>query len=112
MRVKQSTVHNPRQLAKLLDSLIGLEGSVTWNPGSLVDSTGETKSLTVAGAALGDFVTVAPPCDCQDLVVTGYVQAANTVEIRVQNESGSTVDLASGTWKVRVQSGTDMAANA
>ena len=42
------------------------------------------------------------PYDLQDIVVTGYVQAADTVEIRVQNESGSTVDLASGTWKLLV----------
>jgi hypothetical protein len=34
------------------------------------------------------------------LTVTGYVSAADVVSIRVQNESGSTVDLAS--CKIRI----------
>jgi len=80
-----------------------LVGNIVWNPGSLVDGAGETSaSITVTGAALGDFVMIAAPYDAQDLTITGYVQAANTVEIRIQNESGGTIDLASGTWKVKV----------
>ena len=73
---------------------------VTVDPSSLADGAGETKSVTVAGAALGDMVLVSAPYDLQDITVTGYVQAANTVEIRIQNEGGATVDLASGTWNV------------
>jgi len=76
--------------------------SVTWDPASLIDAAGETKSITVAGAALGDIVLVAPPYDMQDFVFSGYVQAADTVEIRIQNESAATVNLGSGTWKVIV----------
>jgi len=76
--------------------------SVTWDPASLIDAAGETKSITVAGAALGDIVLVAPPYDMQDFVFSGYVQAANTVEIRIQNESAATVNLGSGAWKVAV----------
>jgi hypothetical protein len=47
-------------------------------------------------------VQVYPPYDLQDCIVTGYVQAADTVEIRIQNESGGIIDFASGTWKVKV----------
>lgn len=80
-----------------------LQATSTYNPGSLVDAAGETSSgITVTGAALGDFCEVAAPYDLQDIVATCYVQATDTVEIRLQNESGSTVDLASGSWKVRV----------
>lgn len=79
-----------------------LSGSVTWDPGSLADGAGETKQLTVTGAVLGDFVLVSAPYDLEDCVATAYVQAADTVEIRLQNESTGTRDLASGTWKVRV----------
>ncbi len=80
-----------------------LEGSLTWNVGSLVDGAGETSgNITVTGAALGDFVIVSAPVNMQGLIAYGYVSAANTANIRVQNESGSTVDLAEGTWKVRV----------
>lgn len=73
---------------------------VTINPGSLADGVGETQSLVMAGASLGDFVLASAPYDLQDITVTAYVQAADTVEIRVQNESGSTIDLASGTWRI------------
>lgn len=69
----------------------------------LADGVGETSSgITVTGAALGDYCIVSAPYDLQDMKATCYVQAANTVEIRLQNESGGTVDLASGTWRVRV----------
>src|SRR5690606_37298449 len=80
-----------------------LEGSDTWDPGSLADGAGETSSgITVTGAALGDFVLVSAPCDLQGITATAYVSAADTVTIRVQNETGGTIDLASGTWRVRV----------
>jgi len=80
-----------------------LEGTVTWNPGSLGDGAGETSSgITVAGALLGDWVLVTAPYDLQDCTVTGYVQASDTIEIRLQNESAGTRDLASGTWRVKV----------
>ena len=79
-----------------------IDGSATWDPGNLVDGAGETKSISVLGAALGDFVIVSAPYDLQDCVAHGYVQATDTVEIRLQNESGGAIDFASGTWKVRV----------
>lgn len=79
-----------------------IDATTTWDPASIADGDGETKSLTVTGAALGDFVQVAAPYDLQDLQATAYVQAADTVEIRLDNNTGGAVDLASGTWKVRV----------
>ncbi len=83
--------------------LIALDGSIQWNPGSLADAAGETSAaITVTGAVLGDFVLVGAPYDLQNCTVTGYVQAADTVEIRLQNESGGVRDLADGLWRVRV----------
>lgn len=82
-----------------------LEGSATIDPASLIDAAGATATITVTGAALGDFTIVSAPYDLQSLTVTSYVSAANTVSIRIQNESGATVDLASGTWKALVIKG-------
>lgn len=79
-----------------------LGGSDTWDVGNLADGAGETKSFTVTGAALGDIAFASVPKDLQDMTVTAYVQAANTVEVRVQNESGGAINLASAIWKVRV----------
>ena len=73
----------------------------TLNAGSLADGVGETDDVTVPGVALGDMVIGASlGVDLVGLTVTGYVSAANTVKFRIQNESGSTVDLASATMKI------------
>lgn len=81
-----------------------LEGTLVWNPGNLVDGAGETSSgITVTGAAFGDFVDVAAPYDLQGITVTAYVSASDTVKIRAQNETGGAIDLASGTWRVRIR---------
>lgn len=82
-----------------------LNATATIDPASLLDAAGATSTVTVTGAALGDYVLVAAPYDLQGITVTAYVSAADTVSIRVQNESGATVDLASGTWKVKVLKG-------
>jgi hypothetical protein len=80
-----------------------ISGSATWNPGNLVDGAGETSSsITATGAALGDFVLVSAPYDLQGVTCNGYVDAADSVKVRLQNETGGAVDLASGTWRVRV----------
>lgn len=80
-----------------------LQATATWNPGSLVDGAGETSaSFAVVGAAFGDTVSVAAPYDLQGILCVGYVDAADSVKVRLQNETGGTIDLASGSWKVFV----------
>lgn len=77
--------------------------TLTWDPPSLADGAGATSSaITIAGAAFGDTVTVGAPYDLQGILCTGYVSAANTARIRLQNETGGTIDLGSGDWKVTV----------
>ncbi|MBI1274221.1 MAG: DUF2793 domain-containing protein [Alphaproteobacteria bacterium] len=80
-----------------------LEGAATWDPANLADGAGETSAaITVTGAAFGDFAFAAAPYDLQGITCTAYVSAADTVRIRIQNETGGAIDLASGAWKVRV----------
>lgn len=89
-----------------LNRLTGsLRGSATLDPASLADGAGATAVITVTGAALGDFSLVSAPYDLTDLTVTSYVQGANTVEVRIQNESGAPADLPSGTWRALVFKG-------
>lgn len=77
--------------------------ALTWAPPSLADGAGATSAaITITGAAFGDTVTVGAPCDLQGIVCTGYVSAADTALIRLQNGTGGTIDLASGDWKVTV----------
>jgi hypothetical protein len=59
----------------------------------------DTKAVSVTGAAVGDFVIVAPGVDVQDTVVSGSVVDSGTVEVVIYNDVTS-VDLASSTWKI------------
>lgn len=79
-----------------------ITGSVTYNPVSLADGAGETTTLTVTGASLGDQVVASFSNDLQGIILHAWVSAANTVSVRFQNETGATVDLASGTIRVRI----------
>lgn len=71
--------------------------SATYNPPSLADGAGTTTSVTVTGALLGDFALASFSLDLQGILMTAYVSTNDTVSIRLQNETGGVLDLASGT---------------
>jgi hypothetical protein len=80
-----------------------LTGTITWDPTNLSDGQGATSpNITVTGAAMGDFVLVAPPYDLQGLACSAYVSAVGTAKIRIDNKTGGSIDLPPGTWKVKV----------
>lgn len=93
---------NKALLLAMLADYGGLQGSATYDTASLADGAGATTTVTVTGAALGDFVLVSLGVDVAGISVTGYVSAADTVSVRIQNESGGTLDLASTTVRARV----------
>ena len=74
----------------------------TWDPASLAAGSSVTTTITVAGAALGDFVLASFSLSLQGLFLTAYVSAANTVTVVLGNLTGAAVDLASGTLSVLV----------
>ncbi len=79
-----------------------LRGSATYDPPNLVDGAGATTTVTVTGAALGDYVEgVSFSNDLQGITVTAWVSAPDAVSVRFQNESGGTLDLPSGTLRAR-----------
>lgn len=81
-----------------------LEGSTTYDASNLADGAGETTTVTVTGAVLGDYVTgISLGVDLQGITVTGYVSATDTVSVRVQNESGGALNLASTTLRALVR---------
>lgn len=80
-----------------------LIGSATYNPPSLNDGDGDTTTVTVSGAALGDIATASFSLDVQGIGVTAWVSAADTVSVRFQNETGGTLDLGSGTLRAFVR---------
>lgn len=74
----------------------------TIDPASIADGASVTSSVTVSGAALGDYVLVAPGLDLQGLTYSASVISTNTVEIVLSNTTGGAVDLGSSSWKVKV----------
>jgi hypothetical protein len=99
-----------RLFASVLDDLTAirtptagvLSGSATFDPASLATNTGATTTVSVSGAAVGDFVLASFSADLQGITLSGYVSASNTVSVRFQNGTAGTIDLASGTVRVRV----------
>jgi hypothetical protein len=79
-----------------------LEASVTYDPPSLAAGEGVTTTVTVTGAALGDFSRASFGVDLQSVTLTAWVAAADTVSVRFQNSTTGSVDLGSGTLRVRV----------
>lgn len=71
-----------------------LKGSATFDAPSLADGAGTSFTITVTGAALGDYPEVSANISLSDVLMTSYVSAADTVTVRLQNESGGVRDLA------------------
>lgn len=92
----------PRQFGGVFSDLWVV--TATLDAGSIADGAGETETVAVPGVALGDIVLgCSINVDLVDMTLTAYVQAADAVEIRIQNESGAgPVDLASKTIKLIV----------
>lgn len=93
-------------IANALRPVIGssvrqIQGSATYTIGSLNDGIGATFVVTVPGAEIGDYVLMSFSNDLLGLTATAWVSAANTVSVRLQNETGSTVDVGSGTFRIR-----------
>lgn len=76
--------------------------TTTWDPASLADGASETKSsITMTGVAVGDVVTAAlTTIIASTWRVQACVTATDTVAVTITNNTGGTVDLASGTLRI------------
>jgi hypothetical protein len=81
---------------------VALDGSVTWDPGSIAKGDIATTTLTVTGAVVGDFCLVSASIETQELVLDAHVGATDTVHLVLHNGTAGAVDLASATYYVRV----------
>lgn len=89
------------------DSPPVLTASFTYDPASLTTGTAEVSTRTVPGARIGDIVlcshtTIPAPTATAWWQLIGVVTANDTVVVRLQNNTGGTVNLASGTLQVLV----------
>jgi len=79
-----------------------LNASATYDPPSLASGTQATVTITVTGAAVGDFVLASFSNDLQGIILSAQISAADTGKATFLNMTGGTLDLASGTVRVRV----------
>ena len=77
-------------------------GSATWDPGEVAVGAKVSTTVTVSGAALGDFALASFSLDVQELSLTATVSATNTVEIVLANNTAAAVNLESGTVRALV----------
>ncbi len=79
-----------------------LTETVTYNPASLANGASVATTVSLLDVALGDFASASFSLDLQGVSLSAYVSSANTVTVRFTNNTGGTVDLASGTIRVTV----------
>ena len=87
-------------------------GTMTWrNSGtasgaldfaSTADGATDDQTITLTGAAVGDMVILGTPAPAVGTWYEAWVSAADTVTIRLHNESGAAVDPASATFNAMV----------
>lgn len=76
--------------------------STAYDAGSLADGAGVTTTVTVTGATLGDYAVASLGVDLQGITLSAWVSATDTVSVRLQNESGGTIDLANTNIRAKV----------
>lgn len=80
-----------------------LAGSATYDPPSLTTGLQATTTVTATGAAVGDIARASFSKALQGIQLSAEVSAANTVSCTFKNGTAGTLDLASGTLRVRVE---------
>lgn len=89
-------------LDQLLRALKGIEASATYDPAELANGSAASTNMSVPGAAAGDFVQAAFTQPLQGILLMAWVVSADTVRVRFQNNTGTTINLSEGTLRVRV----------
>lgn len=84
-----------RQFQDLFGEAIPFTASV--NFADTATAGEDAVDVTVTGAALGDFVLLAPSIDVADAVLSAQVTAADTVTVSLVNVTGGNVNLAAQT---------------
>lgn len=79
-----------------------LTASTTFNPGSIAVGASESTTVTLTGAALGDYVEVSFSQNLDGVTISGYVSSTNTVTVLFTNHGTVDKDLASGTLRARI----------
>ena len=73
------------------------QATATWDPGEVATGAAASTTITVTGAALGDFALASFSLSLAGLTLSAYVSATNTVTVVLSNLTAAAVNLSSGT---------------
>mgnify|MGYP006344058753 CR=1 FL=1 len=105
LRLKTTQIlHGASSLSDVLDSKIGVavDFLTTYDPASIAPSASISQVFSVTGATLNDFTHHSFSQNLVGLVMTSYVNQAGQVTVVLFNTTGSTINLAGGTLKLRL----------
>jgi hypothetical protein len=81
-----------------------LRANATVDPGNIGAAVAANTAVTVTGVATGDVVDVIPPTTLEAVAVQSAIAtAANTITLRLVNDSAAAIDPASATWTFYVR---------
>jgi hypothetical protein len=87
----------------LQDSIMTvISGSTTYNPPSISNNSTASTTVTVTGAVLGDCAISSFSNLLNGIRLFTEITAENTATVTFINQSGTTIDLSSGTLSVKV----------
>ena len=100
----EQITHNSTPLGNVLDSKIQalVDFSSIYDPAAISPNTAISQEFTVTGALLGDFAVCSFNQSLAGLQMTSYVNASNKVTVVLFNPTAGTINLASGTLKIRI----------
>ena len=79
-----------------------LSAKATYNAPNILNAASTSTTVTVTGAALGDFAIASLSISLAGLTIAASVSAVDTVTVVLSNLTGGAVDLASATLRVQV----------
>ena len=82
---------------RILDSYLN-----SWTPGTIANGSQAVKTITIVGAALGDFCIASYSNSLGNGVISASVTSANTVQAVISNTSGSSISPVAGILRVRL----------
>lgn len=84
------------------DPTFKLSATMAYDPPSLAAGAGDSATISLPGALLGDSVVVSFNQNLDQVTLTGWVSSPGVVRFRFQNDSGVVKDLPSGIIKALV----------
>lgn len=97
-------MHGAVALDTILDEVITRKQnfSAVYDPPAISAGAVITQNFTVTSASLGDYAAVSFSLGSADCEIQAWVSATNTVTVMFRNLGVSTLNLGSGTIKIRI----------